>query len=232
LLLSFKKEVLSLSGYGMTPAKPKRRAPDMQAKTIPLQERSRQTYELILANAAALLEEVGVERLSTNLICKRAHLTPPALYRYFPNKYALLKELGSRLMQAQDEAVFAWIDAGGLDTDTPEAAFASNLAIQTRVTDITRAQPGALWILRALRAVPALRAVRIESRGRVADRLLEALTLRYPSAPPAELRRTVRLNLELAYAVTEMVLEEPDQEPDAITADFSRLIVGYYARFS
>jgi AcrR family transcriptional regulator len=204
----------------------------MQAKTIPLQERSRQTYESILAAAAALLEEVGVERLSTNLICKRAQLTPPALYRYFPNKYALLQELGSRLMQAQDEAVFAWIDAGGLDTATPEAAFASNLAIQTRVTDITRAQPGALWILRALRAVPALRAVRIASRGRVADRLLAALTRRYPNAHAAELRRTVRLNLELAYAVTEMVLEEPDQEPDAITADFSRLIVGYYGRFA
>jgi AcrR family transcriptional regulator len=216
----------------MTPANKKRRAPDMQAKTIPLQDRSRQTYESILAAAAALLEEVGVERLSTNLICKRAHLTPPALYRYFPNKYALLRELGSRLMQAQDDAVFAWIDSGGLDTSTPEEAFRSNLAIQTRVTDITRAQPGALWILRALRAVPTLRAVRVESRGRVADRLLAALSLRYPNAAEAELRRTVRLNLELAIAVTELVLEEPDQEPDEISADFSRLIVGYYARFS
>jgi AcrR family transcriptional regulator len=206
--------------------------PDMTAKTVPLQERSRQTYEAILAAAAALLEEVGVERLSTNLICKRAHLTPPALYRYFPNKYALLKELGARLMHAQDEAVFAWIAAGGLDAATPEAAFASNLAIQTRVTEITRAQPGALWILRALRAVPSLRAVRIESRTKVAARLLEALSLRYPKAPAADLQRVVRLNLELAIAVTELVLEEPDNEPEEISADFSRLITGYYSRFT
>jgi len=211
-----------------------RRAPavDMLTKTRPLQDRSRQTYEAILDSTAQLLEEIGIERLSTNLICERAQLTPPALYRYFPNKYALLRELGSRLMQAQDDAVFAWIDSGGLDTSTPEEAFRSNLAIQTRVTDITRAQPGALWILRALRAVPTLRAVRVQSRGRVADRLLAALSLRYPNAAEAELRRTVRLNLELAIAVTELVLEEPDQEPDEISADFSRLIVGYYARFS
>jgi AcrR family transcriptional regulator len=218
----------------MTQVKKRRKtpAPDMRAKTVPLQERSRQTYDSILAAAAALLEEVGIERLSTNLVCQRAHLTPPALYRYFPNKYALLRELGVRLMQAQDAAVFEWIDAGGLDSATPEEAFEKNLAIQTLVTDITRAHPGALWILRALRAVPALRAVRIESRSKVAERLLAALVLRYPHASLAELQRTVRLNLELAMAVTEMVLEEPDQETDDISADFSRLIVGYYSRFS
>jgi AcrR family transcriptional regulator len=210
----------------------RRKSPDMRAKTVPLQERSRQTYDAILAAAAALLEEVGIERLSTNLVCQRAQLTPPALYRYFPNKYALLRELGVRLMQAQDAAVFAWIESGGLDAATPEDAFRQNLYIQTKVTDITRAHPGALWILRALRAVPALRTVRIESRTHVAERLLAALTLRYPKADLAELRRTVRLNLELAMAVTELVLEEPDQEPDEINADFTRFIVGTYSRFS
>ena len=45
------------------------------------------------------VSDVGIERLSTNLVCERAGLTPPALYRYFPNKYALLSELGQRLMQ-------------------------------------------------------------------------------------------------------------------------------------
>ena len=57
---------------------------DMQTKAQPLQERSRQTYEAILAAAAQLLEEVGIDSLSTNMICARANLTRPALYRYFP----------------------------------------------------------------------------------------------------------------------------------------------------
>jgi len=38
-------------------------------------------------------------------------MTPPALYRYFPNKYAVLQELGRRLVRAQDYAVFAWIES-------------------------------------------------------------------------------------------------------------------------
>ena len=142
---------------------------DMQTKTQPLQERSRQTYEAILAAAANLLEEVGIDSLSTNMICARANLTPPALYRYFPNKYALLRELGIRLMQVQDQAVFDWVDAGGLVAGTLEEAFAKDFEIQKRVIEITRAQPASLWIARAMRAVPMLREVRIESRDKVVE---------------------------------------------------------------
>jgi len=86
----------------------KRSRVDLETKLKPQQNRARSTYDAILEAAGELLAEVGVERLSTNLVCKRAGLTPPALYRYFPNKYALLKELGERLMADQDEAVFAW----------------------------------------------------------------------------------------------------------------------------
>ncbi|WP_445380862.1 TetR/AcrR family transcriptional regulator, partial [Pseudomonas syringae] len=52
--------------------------------------------------------EVGIERLSTNLVCERAGLTPPALYRYFPNKYALLTVLGERLLEKQNERIDHW----------------------------------------------------------------------------------------------------------------------------
>jgi AcrR family transcriptional regulator len=216
------------------PAKKRRAAlvVDMQTKTQPLQERSRQTFEAILAAAAEVLEEVGIERFSTNLVCRRAQLTPPALYRYFPNKYALLKELGARLMEAQDQAVFDWIDSGGVDATTPEEALRRNLQIHNRVNDITRQHPGALWILRALRAVPTMREVRIASRTQVAERLFHALKGRYPRADEQELRRGVRLNLELAMAVTEMTLEEPDSESDEINAAFIRMIVQFYERFA
>lgn len=54
----------------------------------PKQERSQATYELLLNVAGELLAEVGIDRISTNLICARAGLTPPALYRYFDDKYA------------------------------------------------------------------------------------------------------------------------------------------------
>lgn len=204
----------------------------MRTKTQPMQDRSRQTYDAILDSTAHLLEDVGIERLSTNLICERAGLTPPALYRYFPNKYALLRELGLQLMQAQDEEVFAWIEEGGLIAATLEEAFAKNVDIQTRVNEATRRQPGALWILRALRAVPVMWEVRTASRVNVANRLYAAMHPLYPNTPEAALRRAIRLNLELASAATEMVLEEPDNDAEEITAELSWMIVMYYTRFT
>lgn len=82
--------------------------PDLDTKTLPRQGRAQETFERILSITAELLAEVGIERLSTNLICERAGLTPPALYRYFPNKYAVLHALGERLMGAQNALLADW----------------------------------------------------------------------------------------------------------------------------
>jgi AcrR family transcriptional regulator len=207
-------------------------AVDMQTKTQPLQERSRNTYEAILAAAATLLEEVGIDSLSTNMICARANLTPPALYRYFPNKYALLRELGIRLMQVQDQAVFDWIDAGGLESTTLEEAFRKDFEIQKRVIKITRAQPAALWIARAMRAVPMLREVRVQSRDKVVEVLYEALRPRYPNTSETMLRMAVRLNIELSSAAVEMIVEEPEHNTDELVTELSWMMVRYFERFS
>jgi AcrR family transcriptional regulator len=204
----------------------------MQAKAQPLQERSRQTYEAILAAAAVLLEEVGIDSLSTNLICARANLTPPALYRYFPNKYALLKELGIRLMEVQDQAVFEWIEAGGLQAETLEEAYAKSMEIQTRINAITRAQPAALWVARAMRAVPMLRQVRIESRERVVEAFFKALRSQYQNTSDAMLRTAVRLSIELTSAASEMILEEPDADVEDISRELTWMMVLYFTRFS
>ena len=205
---------------------------DMLTKTQPLQERSKQTYEAILSAAAALLEEVGIDSLSTNMICARAKLTPPALYRYFPNKYALLRELGIRLMEVQDQAVFDWINAGGLIADNAEDAFQKSYDIQIQLNAITRAQPAALWIARAMRAVPMLRQIRVESRERVADAFFGALRPQFRDVRDTVLRTAIRMNLELGSAATEMFLEEPDADEKEIVTVLSWMMVGYFAKLT
>ncbi len=103
-------------------------APRLTGNKLPAQHRATETYEHILAVTAQLLGDVGVERLSTNLVCAHAGLTPPALYRYFPNKYALLSELGTRLMQRQNALVPKWI--------TPQAMFGSRDQVQQALTGL------------------------------------------------------------------------------------------------
>jgi AcrR family transcriptional regulator len=186
----------------------------------------------VLSTAGELLGEVGFERLTTNLVCERAGMTPPALYRYFPNKYAILSELARRLMDAQDEAVFAWIEAGGLKAASLEEAVDKNRRLQQQVNDITRRIPGGIWIMRALRAVPLLRDIRIASRDRVAKHLSEHLTAAYPGVPESELFRAARLTTEVAYAATEMVLEEPALDEARINEDVCWMVAMHYQRLA
>jgi AcrR family transcriptional regulator len=212
------------------PVRAKRTARPVELGTkLPSRPAGVSTFEYLLATAGQLLGEVGFERLSTNLICKHAGMTPPALYRYFPNKYAVLQELGRRLMRAQDYVFFAWMAEGGLSARGIEAAVESNCRLQSEVNAITRRQPGGIWIMRALRAVPLLHAVRIESRDLVARRLAKALQSDYPNLNHKQLLASTRLSTELMYAATEMAMEAPAQEA-AITKEVCWMVCLYYAQ--
>ena len=207
-------------------------ADPMQVETAtkqqPQQARAQDTFELILDTAGRLLDEVGLERLSTNLVCRRAGLSPPALYRYFPNKYAILRELGDRLMALQDQAVLDWIDEGGLDTKSFDEEVASNVRLQERVNEITRQFPGNIFVLRALRAIPILREVRLASSDMVAERIADAMKAQGHPASRERLISSARLTTELAYSAMEMVLEEPELDAHQICTDVSKMIATHY----
>lgn len=200
----------------------------LKTKLQPTQARAQDTYEVILATAGEMLRDRGFEQLTTNAICQRAGITPPALYRYFPNKYAILKELGDRLMAAQDEEMIAWIEGGGLSGASFEARLASSVAIQTRMAEITRAFPGGVAIGRALRAVPVLQALRFASRDMVATELAEAIGPLYPRVAADRLGVATRMLVELSYAATEMMVEEPDRDTDRLAAEVCRMFVLYF----
>jgi AcrR family transcriptional regulator len=206
-------------------------APDrirLKTKLQPTQARAQDTYEVILATAGDMLGDRGFEQLTTNAICQRAGVTPPALYRYFPNKYAILKELGDRLMAEQDEEMLAWIEGGGLAGDSFAARLASISAIQARMAEITRAFPGGIAIGRALRAVPMLQKLRFASRDRMAAELAAAIAPLYPCVDPQRLGVATRMLVELSYAATEMMVEEPDRDTDVLATEVCQMFVLYF----
>jgi len=198
-------------------AKPSR--PDRLA---PRQGRALQTYERLLDVAGELLGEVGIERISTNLICERAGMTPPALYRYFSDKYAVLEALGRRLMDRQNAELLAWLDRhapNGLQ------ALGDNLEELLRATaKVTASEPGAIWTLRALRAVPQLAHVRIESHRLVTDRMVEVYGALLPDMDREVLWRRLRISVEFGFAVDEMLNEEDRIARDALFQDAAALL--------
>ena len=191
-------------------------------RPAPRQERSIQTYERLLDVAGELLAEVGVEQISTNLICARANMTPPALYRYFENKYAVLAALGKRLMERQNAVLYDWLDA-----HAPRGLKALGDATEEllrRTHEVTLNEPGAIWTLRALRAVPQLATVRIESHRAAADRMLEAYAPLLPGLPRDVLWRRIRISIEFGYASDEMLFEEGRLEVSDIIRDAAAVL--------
>jgi len=201
----------------------RRHQPPLAPKTQPAQQRSTETFERILEVTASTLDDVGIERLSTNLVCERAGISPPALYRYFPNKYALLSELGQRLMLRQNELVGRWItaDVFAAGSGALEKAFEGLILDTYKVTQKTVA---GVWIMRALRAVPALQDVRLSSHAAVSAGQLPLLTAALPHASKADLLLASRVVVELMYATVEMLF---DQKLDA--APVARTVAGMMA---
>lgn len=192
------------------------------SRAAPKQERALQTRERLLDVAGALLGEVGIERISTNMICARAGVTPPALYRYFNDKYAVLEALGRRLMDRQNAVLFEWLDRhapNGLE------ALSEHTEDLLRATaDVTAAEPGAIWTLRALRAVPQLAHVRIESHRMVTDRMVKACAPLVPELPKKVLWRRVRISIEFGFAADEMLNEEDLIKRDDIIREAARML--------
>ena len=205
------------------------RVPELGIKKAPEQKRSQETYERILHVTAGLLADVGVERLSTNLVCQQAGLAPTALYRYFPNKYALLHELGVRLMNAQNVLVEQCLTRQALTepaTHLQPAMVALFLATH-RVTMDTR---GGVWIMRALRAVPALQDVRIRSHQTVTAEMHQGLMGLYPDANAQALHTTVRMSVELVYAMVEMLFDDASLEVERVAQTTAHMVYDMFDR--
>jgi len=200
---------------------------NFERATPPVQDRAHRTRDRLLDVAGALLADIGIERISTNLVAHHAGMTPPALYRHFRNKYDLLAALSERLMQRQNDVLIAWLDRWGAQGPTGLTAHLADLFRETaRVTD---AEPGGVWIERALRAVPQLAPIRIASHRYVTDRIVAAMTEPAPEPATGVLWRRVRLAVELGYAVDEMLHEEDRIDREDLFEEAARAIEAIFA---
>lgn len=91
----------------------------------PRQPRSRATVDAILEAATQVLEIAGESGFNTNSIAERAGVGVGSIYRYFPDKQAILVELGRREM-AQVGAQIAAESAA-----KPDGISADRYAIRT-----------------------------------------------------------------------------------------------------
>ena len=110
------------------------------------------------------------------------------------------------------------------------AALSANLGELFRLTAaVTDAEPGGVWIERAMRAVPQLAPIRVASHRYVTDAITAVYADLTPHIERAVLWRRVRLAVELGYAVDEMLHEEDRIARDDLFADAARAIEAIFA---
>jgi AcrR family transcriptional regulator len=80
----------------MTDSAPSSTPKALAPRRSPRQARSKERLQRILDATAELLEESGVEGISTRLIASRAEVNVATIYQFFPNKYAVLNALAER----------------------------------------------------------------------------------------------------------------------------------------
>ncbi|MCB1688751.1 MAG: TetR/AcrR family transcriptional regulator [Halioglobus sp.] len=207
-----------------------RQSVELLEKNKPQQERAKRTYEGILAAAAELLIEVGVERISTNLVAERAGITVPALYRYFPNKYAVLNALGAALMDKQNTAFEKWFEHY-LSLGDLQLLLDNVYELLKLTFDVTKEQVGGLEIVQALRAVAPLQEVRLASHRLVAGQL--AAIVADVLGQPIDERISVqaRLTIDTSYAIVEMALEDDSLPTELLLREGSRMMQLYWQGF-
>lgn len=182
---------------------------ELDPKVTPLQDRARATYEQIIQATGELLPEIGIERLSTNMIAERAGLTPPALYRYFPNKYAILSEMGRRLITAENEAIAEWVNSEEFAIGSGlQAEIESFSALLDRLRDVVLAHPGGAWIYRAMSAVPVLQEMRRRASKDFVRVIIDAVVDDFPKVDPERVRGAVLLTSIVNHAVTETMADD------------------------
>ncbi len=98
----------------------------------PVQARSTARLTALLDAAAAAVEELGYERLTTAMVAERAGASIGTVYRYFPDRIAVLQALaarnlervlGSILIAISDESKSTWRESVSASFDAYVAAF-------------------------------------------------------------------------------------------------------------
>ncbi len=160
----------------------------------PVQARSTARLTALLDAAAAVVDEIGFERLTTAMVAERAGASIGTVYRYFPDRIALLQALGARNL----ERVLTRVGDEVANAKHPDWHSALNAGI-TVLIDAYRNEAG----FRGLRVgdVIDLGPAPVERtyNSIVADRMLNGLIARFGTNDTAELR----FQFEAAFEVSD-----------------------------
>lgn len=146
-------------------------SPELALRKVPQQARAKLTWDKILRATAELLDEVGMDGINTNLIADRAGVNISAIYKYFPNKYAILSRLAVQLNDLQTQLTIDYLDS--LDESVSWKEMVNGM-IDTMVEG-TRNEKALMALQSAMLTNPDLKMIYRKSNEEVASVFIRAL---------------------------------------------------------
>lgn len=199
---------------------------DLAQRAAPRQARSRATIEHVLEVSAELLEEVGIDGFNTNLLATRANVGTRAIYRYFPNKFAIILALAERFRDLERE----WVGDLKAIADPPDWREAVRQAISGYFSAAS-CRRGYAALRVASQAVPQLKALDDQLSHELARDLakgLRALGVRVSTPHLSALSRTV---IEAANRILDVALQCEEAEAKLLVRELQRMIVSLLAQY-
>jgi AcrR family transcriptional regulator len=193
----------------------------------PVQKRAIRTVDLILDTAAELLDEVGVDAFNTNLLAERAGVAVRSVYRYYPNKLAVIVAL----YESRQEAWEPHFERAMRGLADPERSAAE--VWEACIDDyIAYLEKEAGWAIRRVtQALPELRDIDRRENGRRARRIAAALRARGARGHGRRLEAVGRVLIETCAAAVDDARSWRVRMPSAVAEELKLMHRGYLAHY-
>jgi AcrR family transcriptional regulator len=198
-----------------------------EPRRLPSQQRSVERYDRVLAVAAAIVDERGVDAVTTNAIAEEAELPVGTIYQFFPNRETVLLALLERQLRELDARFGPLITGARDDAPIPETVAAVVDALARAYVEI----PGLATLVQSLRGDPRYAEIANANSRQVADWVARLARRRVPSMKPARAAAIAAAAVEAADGVLMAWLRElrasRDREARALLDELRALLTAY-----
>jgi len=195
-------------------------------RRAPMQRRSRERVERILAAAAALIADGGSDALRMSEVAEMAGVSIGSLYQYFPDKAAIIRTLAERY-NAQGRAC---IEAALAEVRTVEGLCEAFAGLVDAYYAMFLAEPVMRDIWSGTQADGALRDGELANSRANGALLAEVLSRLRPDADRAELASLALLIMHLGEATMRLAISVDRAEGDALVAAYKRMALNELGR--
>lgn len=200
-------------------------SPDLSLRNAPLQARSRARLGRVLDAAEELLERDGADAFNTTAVARRAGVSVGSVYRFFPDKAAIVEALAVRYWSD-----FADLVAGVAEADAHEPVADPADAVMSVLAAGFRSRPGFLALWYGGLRTEGVRDRTRDARQAIARSIEHIFEIHWPSAPPDARRVTAEMVVLAGDGLLREAFRRSAQGDDALLSESAVMLSAYIAQ--